>query len=113
MNDEITKIIQTIEDVTNRYGLKILYLDFSDITLISRIGFSIEIFIQIYINVKKDKMNMALVVGGERIYGIDKEGGFYHEHPLKNPSLHVNAEQMEIEDFVIKSLEFLKGIKLI
>ncbi|MEK6589593.1 MAG: hypothetical protein AABZ11_02845 [Nitrospinota bacterium] len=110
---EVKDIIKTIEDIAKRYGLKILFLDFSDTTLISRIGFSLEVFIHIYANVKKDKMNMALVVGGERIYGIDKEGGFYHEHPFGNPSLHFIAKQMEIEDFVIKSLEFLKEMRLI
>lgn len=79
---KIEDLIQTINDVSERYGLKLLYIDFTDITLISRIGFSLEIFIQIYANSKKDKLNMSLIVTDERMYGIDKEGGFYHEHPL-------------------------------
>ncbi len=110
---KVKNIIHTLEDITNRYGLRILSLDFTDITLISRIGFSFEIFIQIYINVRKDKVNMALVVADERIYGIDKEGGIYHEHPFENPALHIPAEQIEIEDFVVKGLEILKRMKLI
>lgn len=44
----------------------------------------------------------------QRVYGIDKEGGFYHEHPLEKPSLHVETEQIGIEDFVIRSLDLLK-----
>src|SRR3990167_2750959 len=107
---KIKNVIHTLEDIANRYGLKILSLDF---TLISRIGFSFEIFIQIYANVKKEKVNMALVVADERIYGIDKEGGTYHEHPIKNPILHIPTEQIEIENFVIKSLEILKTMNLI
>ncbi|OHC05108.1 MAG: hypothetical protein A2Z57_06190 [Planctomycetes bacterium RIFCSPHIGHO2_12_39_6] len=110
---KIKNVIHTLEDIANRYGLKILSLDFTDITLISRIGFSFEIFIQIYANVKKEKVNMALVVADERIYGIDKEGGTYHEHPIKNPILHIPTEQIEIENFVIKSLEILKTMNLI
>ncbi|HHT9122948.1 MAG TPA: hypothetical protein ACFYEF_08785 [Candidatus Wunengus sp. YC63] len=110
---KIKNIVHTLEDITNRYGLRILSLDFTDITLISRIGFSFEIFIQIYINVRKDKVNMALVVADERIYGIDKEGGIYHEHPFENPSLHTPAERIEIEEFVVKSLEILKNMKLV
>lgn len=109
----IEKIVQTLKDIVDRYGFKILYLDFTDFTVISRIALTQEVFIQIYANLKKNKMNMALVVGSERIYGIDKEGGFYHEHPFKNPALHTNSEQTEIEDFVIKSLELLKIINLI
>ena len=110
---EIEELIQTVKDVTFRYGLKILYLDQTDVTLFSRVGLSPDIFIQIYANVKKEKINMALVVGEERIYGIDKEDGFYHEHPFENPSLHVKAEQVGIEDFVVRSLEFLKRMNLI
>ncbi len=110
---KIKDIVHTLEDISNRYGLRILSLDFTDITLISRIGFSFEIFIQIYVNVRKNKVNMALVVADERVYGIDKEGGIYHEHPFENPALHIPTEQIAIEDFVVKSLDILKGMKLI
>jgi hypothetical protein len=110
---KVKNIVLTIEDIAFRYGLKILSMDFSDITLISRIGFSFEIFIQIYVNIHKDKVNMALVVAGERIYGIDKEGGIYHEHPFENPDLHIPIQQVEIEDFVMKSLDYLKQLRLI
>ena len=56
---------------------------------------------------------MTLVVADERIYGIDKEGGIYHEHPFENPSFHTHTEQIEIEDFIVKSLDILKRLKLI
>jgi hypothetical protein len=52
---KIEDIIQRIQDISERYGLKLLYIDFTDITLIARIGFSFEIFIQIYANSRKDK----------------------------------------------------------
>ena len=110
---KVENIVLTIEDIASRYGLKILSMDFSDITLISRIGFSFEIFIQIYVNIHKDKVNMALVVAGERLYGIDKEGGIYHEHPFESPALHIPIQQIEIEEFVMKSLDYLKQLRLI
>jgi hypothetical protein len=109
---KIEDIIQTINDVSERYGLKLLYIDFTDITVIARTGLSFEIFIQMYANTKKDKMNMALLVANKRIYGIDKEGGSYHEHPFENPLLHIDAKPMDLEDFVIKSLEILKKLNL-
>mgnify|MGYP001618000865 CR=1 FL=1 len=56
---------------------------------------------------------MALVVAGERIYGIAKEGGIYHEHPFENPALHIPIQQIEIENFVMKSLDYLKQLRLI
>ena len=109
---KVGEIAHTIKDITDRYGLKLLELDLTDITLIARIGFSREIFVQIYANEKKEKVNMALVVACERIYGMDKEGGFYHEHPFENPLLHIKAKPIEIEGFVIKSLEMLKKLRL-
>ncbi len=73
---EVEKVAHAIKDITDRYGLKLLELDHTGITLIARIGFSREVFVQIYANETKEKLNMALVVAGERVYGIDKEGGF-------------------------------------
>lgn len=35
-----------IKDIAERYGLKLLELDRTDITLIARIGFSLEVFIK-------------------------------------------------------------------
>lgn len=110
---EIKDIIRTLKEIANKYSLKILYFDFTDITIISRIGISIDVFIQVYVNIKKEKINMSLIVTERRIYGIDKEGGAYHEHPFQNPSLHIDTGQIEIEDFVIKSLEILKKINII
>jgi hypothetical protein len=47
------------------------------------------------------------------LHGIDKEGGFYHEHPVENPLLHVSTEPVDIENFVVQSLEVLKTMNLI
>jgi len=71
-----------------------------------------EVFVRIYANETKEKLNMALVVAGERVYGIDKEGGFYHEHPFENPLLHIEVKPVEIEDFVVESFEILKKLNL-
>ena len=62
---------------------------------------------------KKQKINLALIVSGGRIYGIDKEGGSYHKHPFENPELHIETKPSEIEEFVIQSIEYLKILKLI
>ncbi len=110
---KVEEVARAIKDITDRYGLKLLALDHTGITLIAQIGFSREVFVQIYANETKEKLNMALVVAGERVYGIDKEGGFYHKHPFENPLLHVEAKPIEIEDFVIESLEILKKLNLL
>jgi len=110
---KIKEVIPLLNEINNRYGLKFLHIDYTDTTLISRIGISLEIFIQVYVNIKKAKLNLALVVAGERIYGIDKEGGSYHEHPYQNPALHIDCNQTDIDTFVFKSIGILKEIKLI
>ncbi|MBI5665731.1 MAG: hypothetical protein HZC49_11710 [Nitrospirae bacterium] len=110
---KIKNFIQSIQDASNKYGLKILLLDFTDITVFSRIGFSHEVFIQIYINAKKQKTNLALIVAGDRVYGIDNEGGGYHEHPFAKPELHIDTEQIDVDDFIVKSLEYLKTMNLL
>ena len=110
---EIDKLLHITKDITSRYGLDIFYLDFTDITLISRFGLSSDIFIQIYVNIKKQKVNLALIVSGNRLYGLDKEGAYYHEHPFKNPDFHIKAKPAKIEDFVVKSIEYLKELGLI
>ena len=51
----IEEIVQAVEDIVKRYGLKILYMDYTDITIISRVGLSPAVFIQIYVNAKKKK----------------------------------------------------------
>ncbi|MGB9823470.1 hypothetical protein, partial [Thermodesulfovibrio sp.] len=60
------KDINFIQHLALKYKLKILYFDFS---LIARIGLSSEVFIQIYINTRKEKINLALVVFDDRVYG--------------------------------------------
>jgi hypothetical protein len=89
------ELLHQLRDISSRYGLNIFYLDFTEVTLLSRFGLSVDIFIELYVNLKKQKINLALIVSGNRIYGIDKEGGFYHEHPFKNPEGH-----MELLPFV-------------
>lgn len=107
---EIKHIIQSIEDAATRYGLTILHLDATDVTVVARVGFSDEIFMQIYANIKKQKKNLALVIAGDRVYCVDNEGGFYHEHPFGNASSHIEVEEISIDTFVGNSLQHLSAI---
>ena len=81
--------------------------------MITRFGITPDIFIQLYANTKKEKLNMALIVSGNRIYGIDKEGGYYHEHPFNNPESHIKTDPVGVEEFVMKTLEYLENLGFI
>lgn len=83
--NEIQLIVERIRGIAKKYGFKIFYIDETDVTVIIKIGIQKSINIYIYANTQKQKLNMALVVANIRVYGIDTEGGFYHEHPFENP----------------------------
>jgi hypothetical protein len=99
-----------IEKVAEEYGLRIASFDATDVTLMARLEVMPGIFIQIYRNLKKDKLNMALVLGNSRIYGADSEGGATHEHPAQDPESHVLTDSVpQLEDFVVSCLQVLSG----
>jgi len=103
--DILHLLIQTAE----RYGLRILYIDSTDVTLIARMEILPGVYLQIYRNIEKDKLNMALIIGNERAYGVDSEGAVYHEHPAEDPLRHMPIlEKLEVEPFVVRCLEILK-----
>lgn len=102
-------IFHHIMKTAERYGLKIVYIDATDVTLMPRIEILPTVYMQIYQNLEKDKLNMALILGDDRAYGVDSEGGIYHEHPAEDSSRHVPIkEKLEIEEFVVRCLNILK-----
>ena len=106
--------IRDISNVADKYGLKITYLDATDVTLLLRIEIFPAIYVQIYRNTKKEKLNMALIVGNDRVYGVDGEGRFYHEHPVDDPNSHVPLkERLDIEGFVLRCLDILRDKRIL
>jgi len=107
-------LIHDIFNIADRYGLKVANIDTTDVTLMARIDILPTIYIQIYRNLKKDKLNMALILGNDRVYGVDGEGGDYHEHPAEDPTFHIPINyRLEIEEFVVRSLNILKDKRLL
>ena len=97
-------------ETAERYGLRILFIDATDVTLMARMEILPAVYIQIYRNIAKEKLNMALIIGNDRVYGVDSEGGIYHEHPAEDPIRHLPLmEKMELEEFVVRCLNILKN----
>jgi len=110
----IKESLSQIDLLSLKYGLRILSLDYTDVTVLCRIGFSYDVFIQVYLNSAKKKLNLALIVGGSRIYGVDKEGGVYHKHPASNPEIHIHLEkEVSLDEFILESIEILKEIEIL
>lgn len=107
-------LIHDIFNIADRYGLRILNIDTTDVTLMARIEIAPTTHMQIYRNLKKDKLNMALILGNDRVYGVDGEGGLYHEHPAEDPTFHVPMkERLEIVEFVVRCLNILMDRRLL
>lgn len=107
-------LLHDIFNIANRYGLKILNVDTTDVTFMVRMEILPNISIQFYRNTRKDKLNMALILGNDRVYGVDGEGGLYHEHPAKDPITHTPIkERLEIEEFVVRCLNILKDREIL
>lgn len=107
-------LVHDIINIAERYGLKIVNIDTTDVTIMARIEIFPTIYMQIYRNLKKDKLNMALILGNDRVYGVDGEGGIYHKHPAEDPTSHVPIkERLEIEEFVVRCLNILKDRRIL
>src|SRR4030067_540368 len=68
-----------------------------------------EVFIKIYGNTEKDKLNLTLVFRRKRIYGCDSESGKNHCHPFDDPDRHIFIKgRKSIQEFVQESMKFLE-----
>lgn len=89
-------------------------VDRTDLTLKVRIPIAEELHVQLYANSEKGKLNLALVHGGQRIYGEDSEGGIRHIHPFESPESHTETSVgPSLEDFLAKVQRHLEEKELI
>lgn len=110
----MTHYVQEIIGLAGKYGLKLSRIDVTDVTLLARLELLPEIFIQVYRNSRKDKLNLALILGESRIYGFDSEGGVFHLHPIEAPETHVSTgERPTVEEFILECIEFAKDRDLL
>jgi len=110
----LDEILKETLSAAQEFNLRTHFVDRTKNTINLRIVINMEIFIQIYANEKKDKLNCALLFHDHRIYGHDKEGGEYHLHPFDNPDSHIFTFKVKpIREFVIESMFFLENNKLI
>ena len=106
---KINEIIREANDVAERYNLQVVEVDRTDNIISLKLLIDHELFIQIYGNAQKDKLNLALVFKERRLYGYDSEGGKYHCHPLDAPDEHIFVdERKSVRDFVQESMRFLE-----
>ncbi|MCA9994146.1 MAG: hypothetical protein KDE47_05465 [Caldilineaceae bacterium] len=61
----------------------------TDITLSLRLMIYPTLFVQLFFGEKSGSLYMALIERGQRLFGIDREGGEWHMHPYKAVEKHV------------------------
>ena len=106
---QIDIIIEEASNIGEKYNLQFIEIDRTDNTISLILLIDNDLFIQIYGNTKKDKLNLALIFKERRLYGYDSEGGEYHYHPFDDPDKHIFIENVvSINDFVQESIKFLE-----
>ena len=105
----ISRIMEQAHEVADTYDLELIEIDRTDYIISLKLFIDNELFIQVYGNAEKDKLNLALVFKQRRLYGYDSEGGKYHCHPFDNPEGHIFAkDKKSIREFVEASMRFLE-----
>ncbi len=70
----------------------------------ARLYFSDDIFVQVYVNIRRPKKSYAVIVNDIRIFGKDYVFGLWHLHPFESPQKHDDFEgakkPVTMEEFV-------------
>lgn len=110
----LSEIKRQAVNVAEEFNFTIFEVDRTAHTLNLRLIIDYDLFVQIYANTKKDKLNLAVILSGNRIYGHDKEGGLYHLHPFTNPDEHfITNTKKSIREFVLEAMIYLDERELL
>ena len=75
-------------------------------TIKARLEITSSMYIQIYQNIQKNLVNYVLIMGNQRIYGRDCDGGKWHRHPVENPDSHdfsdEGAREVKLDEFLLE-----------
>ncbi|MEM5790399.1 MAG: hypothetical protein AAGU11_24015 [Syntrophobacteraceae bacterium] len=106
-------LMQEVQTIAKSYAFirGIADLDRTDNALMLRLIIDETMFIQVYANSKKRKLNFALIGSGQRIFGRDSEGGKWHKHPFESPQNHESegdaGKTVALTEFVMEVEELL------
>ena len=111
---EINAIIREAKDIADKYNLSLVEIDRTDNVISLKLVIDNDLFIHIYGNSAKNKLNLALVFKDRRLYGYDSEGGKYHCHPFDDPDSHIFVEATKsIKEFVNESMRLIEENELL
>jgi hypothetical protein len=106
-------LLEEVHHIAERHAFirAIADLDRTDNALRLRLIIDETMFIQVYANSNKNKLNFALVSLEQRVFGRDSEGGTWHKHPFESPEGHRSEGEagraMTLKEFVVEVEELL------
>ena len=110
----IDSIINEAQSVASEFGLRLRVVDITDNIVDLRLYIDAELFIQVYANQLKDKLNLNLIFKNRRLCGHDSEGGRTHIHPIDEPESHIfTDEKVGMKEFTVKALKLLEGREML
>ena len=65
----------------------------TDFTVTLRLHIRPALFVQAFLGECSGSLYLALIEGGRRVFGIDREGGEWHLHPYDAPDKHVSLDE--------------------
>jgi hypothetical protein len=116
MKESIEEIYQSLEKISqSEIVIDLKVIEKTRSILKARLYFSEELFVQIYINIKKPKRSYTLILNDRRIFGKDYIYGQWHIHSYENPDEHDFSDfakkEISIEEFIQESF-FIASEKL-
>jgi len=111
---KLDDVVAEAQAVARAKSLLLVEVDRTDYAIKLRLSIDRDIFIQIYANETSGKLSLALIMQGKRIYGFDREGGFFHLHPFLLTPQHIPAHSPKsITEFVLEAIELLAKSELL
>jgi hypothetical protein len=66
----------------------LIIVDRTELTLSLRLYIRSDLFVQAFLGERSGALYFALIEGGRRIFGIDREADEWHLHPYEDPTAH-------------------------
>jgi len=72
-----------------------------------RLDLDEERFIDVFFNSRSQRVDLAVIERGRRLFGYDNLGG-WHRHPVEAPERHELCAEPDLEAFVHEAASFIR-----
>lgn len=119
MADELHEFCHEAEEAADRIWFigALEEIERTDLTLSIRLHIRPGLFVQLFLGTKSGALYFALIEGGRRLYGIDREANEWHIHPYgaveRHEPLPQGLEPKPIHRFLARVEELLIKYELL